>query len=205
MSDDEKDDKTGSERPNQKYNLSRDDSSVPEGGLTFYYSRERRLANAPESVRNLYKEEKRSRFALFGALVADRPRRFLFLMIVLLCAVILVLSISGFLDTAYTLSENKLEINGARFEGTTIIVLKKNAKNSSAYNGAVDIAVSVPMPLQEDGSLPSEGDYPVFYHRVFFSAEKEEVYRFAVPFDHPELLMVLQSEKNTLQLKLIPK
>ena len=203
MSDDEKDDKT--RRPNQNYNLSRDSCEAPPEGLTFYYNRERRLANAPESVQNLYKEQKRTRFGLFSVLVADRPRRFLFMMIVLLCAVILVLSLSGYLDTSYTLGGNKLEINGTLFEGSTIILLKKKAEKSNAYSGAVDIAVSVPMLLQDDVSAPLEEDYPVFYHRVFFSMDKEETYRFAVPFDQGELLMVLQSEKKTLQLKLIPK
>jgi len=204
MSDD---DNKGSEsqRPNQKYNLSKDDSSVPAQGLTFYYSRERRLANAPESVRNMYREQKKSRFALFSVLLADRPRRFLFFVIILLCAAILVLSTTGYLDTSYSLNGNRIEIDGTHFEGSTIILLKKKARNSNAYSGAIDIAVSIPMPLQADGSPPLEGDYPVFYHRIFFSMEKEEVYRFAIPFDSAELLMVLQSEKNTVQLKLIPK
>jgi len=197
MSDNEINDESKSKRPNQNYNLSRNSSDVPAEGLNFYYSRERRLANAPESVQNLYKEERKTRFGLFSVLVADRPRRFLFMMIVLLCAVILTLSVTGFLDTSYTLDGNKLEITLTPFEGTSIIMIKKSMKNSGAYSGAVDIAVSVPAEEQDS-------DYPVFYHRIFFSIEKNETYSFAAPFVSPELLMVLQSEKNTLHLKLIP-
>ncbi|MCL2210671.1 MAG: hypothetical protein FWB95_01980 [Treponema sp.] len=200
MSDNDKDQKDAenekkeNQRPNQKYNLSRNSGEVPPEGLTFYYNRERRLANAPESVRDMYKEQKKTRFGLFSVLVADKPRTFLFAMIVLLCVAILVLSLTGYLDTS-TFDGNRLDITGTHFEGATIILIKKSARNNNAYSGAVEIAVSVP---QED-------DFPVFYHRIFFSMEKEEMYRFAVPFDSAELLMVLQSEKNTLQLKLIPK
>jgi len=212
MSDDEKDDNAQSRRPNQKYNLSRNGEEVPADGLVFYYSRERRLKNAPESVQNMYKEEKKSRFGLFSVLVADRPRRLLFVMIILLCAIILILSVTGFLDPHHTFDGNRLEISGTNFEGAAIILIKKNVRFPNAYSGAVDIAVSVPVESASHESFspdsPDKTDQiqvPVFYHRIFFSMEKEEVYRFSVPFDSPELLMVLQSEKNTLQFKLLPK
>jgi len=45
-------------------------------------------------------------------------------------------------------------------------------------------------------------DYPVFYHRVSFSQKREEEYRFAVPFDPPELVLVLQTESSTLKAKI---
>ena len=107
------------------------------------------------------------------------------------------LSLFGYLDFPYALGDNRIEITASGYEGTTIIILNKKVKNKNAYNGVVDIAVSVAV---EEGM-----DYPVFSHRIFFTPEKEEVYRFAVPFDNSELLMVLQSEKDTLKIKINPK
>jgi len=189
------DEKTVSEnRPNVKYNLSYSDTASE--GLTFHYNRERRLANAPESVQDIYKEEKKSRFGLFGVLVADRPRRMLFFMIVLLCFLILILSRLEFFDTSHILEGNRVEITGTFYEDTTIVLVKKTVKNQNSYTGAVDIAVSV----------NTEADQiPVYYHRIFFTMENEEVYRFAVPYNSEELLMVLQTEKNTLKLSFKPQ
>ena len=196
MSDDEQ---AGEKRPNAKYKLSNPDSKInTEGGLTFHYSRERRLANAPEEVQNLYKEQKKSRFALFGVLVADRPRKILFFMIIFLCVLLLALSALGFFDNSHNLDGNRIEVTGTIYEGNTIISLKKTAVNADAYTGAVDIAVS---PITGEAG----GQYHVYPHRVFFTLEREERYRFAVPFDSPELGIVLQTEKSASQFTIIPE
>jgi hypothetical protein len=151
------------------------------------------LAKAPLAVQKLYTEQTKKRgFSFFRPLVADRPRATIFLTIVALCVIILMLSILGFIDRTYTLDGNKLEISGIGFENTAIILLKKTANDSSSYTGAVDIAVS---PVVEN-----ETDFPVFYHRVFFTLEKNEDYRFVVPFDQSSLAMVLQTEKSTLKI-----
>jgi len=191
MSDNDSGDR---QRPNAKYRLSKEKITDPTGALHFYYNRERRLENAPDAVKDLYKEGKPVKFGLLHSLTADRPRRILFAIIILMCFAILVLSIFGYLDTSYSLENNKIEVTAAAFEGTTIIVLKKTGKNHNAYTGAVDIAVSPAIQSSEE-------QYPVFAHRVFFTMEKNEVYRFAVPFDTPDLVMVLQTEKNTLQIR----
>ena len=93
---------------------------------------------------------------------------------------------------------NSIVIKGTRFEGATIVVLTKTVKKNAgnAYTGAVDIAVSYPVNGE---------DYPVFYHRIFFSMEPVEEYRFAVPFDPPEQLLIIQTEKNTLKIKFMPE
>jgi len=185
------------QRPNKKYKLSKpDNTDISQEGLTFYYSRERRLENAPKEVQNLYNNKKKSRFSIFGVLVADRPRRILFIVIVILCAAIITLSITGYLDPSYSLGGNKIVVSGINVDGKTYFIIKKTAKNDKAYTGAVDIAVSASI---------SEGQDNIFAHRIFFTMETEEVYSFTVPFDEPELLMVLQNEKNTLQLKIKPE
>jgi len=186
-------------RPNANYKLSKSDDEVPDknDGLTFYYDRERRLEKAPQSVRDLYAQDRRYRFNLLRPLIADKPRAMVFFTILFICAAIIVLSILGLFDKYIMLSGNKLEITGTVFEDTTIVILRKTAKDSSAYTGAVDIAVSVP--------VAENGLYRVFSHRVFFTLEQVEEYRFAVPFSYPELLVLLQNEKSTTSLKLKPE
>ncbi|MCL2764859.1 MAG: hypothetical protein FWD40_06215 [Treponema sp.] len=195
MNDDEN---ASGKRPNAKYALSYDnDTPSADEGLTFHYNRGRRLSNAPVEVQNLYKEQKQSRFGIFGALVADKPRRFLLIVIVLLCLAVLALSRFGYFDTIHEFDGNKIDVSATKYEGTTIIILRKSIRNANAYTGAVDIAVSVP-------AEPADGDYPVFSHRIFFTMENEEVYRFAAPFDEIQLLMVLQNENSSLQMKFNP-
>ena len=191
-------------RPNAKYKLSKPDKvdAYDEQNLVFYYNRERRLAKAPQIVRDLYTKKKQSRFGrfnLFAPLVADKPRAMLFFTIVILYAFIYVLSLMGYFDSSYSLDGNKIEIEGAKYENMAIVTVKKTTgKNeSSAYTGAVDIAVS---PVVTDGE-----DFPVFYHRVFFSLDGVEEYRFVVPFDSPELLIVLQTEKSKINAKFKPE
>jgi len=187
-------------RPNEKYKLSRNNDSFnpEEEKLTFHYNREHRLAKAPQEVKDLYaKQKKVNRFNLLQPLVADKPRATLFISILVLCAVIFMLSLLGYFDKSYSLDGNKIEISGTAFEGTAIVVLRKTIKSKTAYSGAVDIAVSVPVQRDED--------MPLYYHRVFFTLAHEEEYRFAVPFDSPELLIVLQTEKSTLQAKFKPE
>jgi hypothetical protein len=182
--------------PNANYKLSNSDNKPAQEGLTFYYNRERRLENAPDNIKGLYKEQRQTRFSLFGPLVADKPRRILFLIIIFMCVLIFALSALGFFDRYYSLDGNRIDVSGTSFEGMTIVTITKTVRNQGAYTGLVDIAVSPFLSGQ-----PEDGQFPVFYHRIFFTLENEEQYRFAVPFDTPELLMVLQTEKDILQLK----
>ena len=193
MSDDNSDEETKplGKRPNAKYSLSNPDSSVKEQeGLTFYYNRERRLENAPDLVKNLYKNESKGRMGLFRTLTADRPRKFLFFIIVFMCLGILSLSIFGFFDKAHILDGNKIDISATSFEGTTYTVLKKTAGNSNAYTGAVEIVISA--------AVQPEEIIPPFYHKIFFTLEKDEFYRFPVPFESPELRIELHTERDTI-------
>ena len=186
-------------RPNEKYKLSKGDSLVDpkEEELVFYYNREHRLAKAPQSVRDLYTAQKKPRFNLLKPLVADKPRAILFFTIIIICIFIVVLSILGFFDSAYMLEGNKIEVRETVYDGTTIIDLSKKVKSKGAYSGAVDIVVIAAVQPDEET--------PQFYHRVFFTLTPEEEYRFVVPFDPPELLMLVQTDKSILKIKLKPK
>jgi len=178
-------------RPNANYKLSKGDDVNEQ--LPFRYNRERRLENAPQNVKDLYKEQKPGGFSLFRPLVADKPRAALFITIIVLCIIILVITISGYISSDYILDGNKLDIKATGYEGTAIVVIRKTVSDkNSAYSGSVDIAVSTAVQMYELG--------PVFYHKIFFSLEPAEEYRFVVPFDAQEILMVLQTEKNSLNI-----
>jgi hypothetical protein len=182
------------QRPNANYKLSKQNIKPgQEENLNFHYNRAHRLESAPQAVKDLYDEQKNIRYNIFTSLVADRPRRLLFSTIIIMCVVILIFSATNLFSKTYSLEGNKIDIKGTGYEGTAIVVLKKTANNSQAYTGAVDIAVS---PLTQDETV----EYPVFYHRIFFTLEPNEEYRFVIPFDSPQIAMVLQTEKNSLKM-----
>jgi len=186
----------GAQRPNAKYKLSKPDTDYTpsEEELNFYYNREKRLAKAPESVKKLYTEKKQSGFNLLRPLIADKPRAILFFTIVVMSVMIMLLSVLGMFDRYYSLDGNKLEITGTKYENNAIVTLRKTINSSSVYTGAVDIAISPAIQREDE-------EYPVFYHRVYFSLGHEEEYTLVVPFDSPRLVMVLQTEKTTLKIK----
>ena len=190
------------QRPNANYKLSKPDYTgdepIPHEELTFYYDRERRLARAPQSVREFYVSEKPKRFGFFSSLVSTKPKAILFLTILLICVTILLLSVTGHFDRSYMLEGNRLMISGQRYQGATILTINKSIRSENIRNvhtGAVDVAVA---PVTEDD------DFPVFFHRLFFTLEPEEEYSFVVPFDTPELVLILQTARSTLQLILRP-
>jgi len=192
----------GVKRPNAKYKLSKPDNAVVnEEDLVFYYNREQRLSKAPQHVRDLYKEKKPNRLGFLGVLVGDRSRKMLFFTIILLCALIWLFSFLGFLDSPYNLDGNLVKVSASVYENTTIVVINKRNKSMGAYTGAVEAAISVPAPSQEGAGEQTEFNAPVFYHKIFFTNEKEERYSIAVPFESPELLIVLATEKKSIKLK----
>ena len=198
-SDDEK------KRPNANYKLSKpDDAVVPESELTFYYNREHRLSKAPKHVQELYEEKKPNRFGwlgFVGVLVADTPRKIMFFTIILMCVLIWLFSFLGFISSPRNLDGNLVNVSASFYENTTIVVINKKSRGWNAYTGAVDMAVSVPFPEQDESDAQSKSAVPIFYHRIFFSQEKQERYSLAVPFESDELLIVLQTEKNSIKLK----
>jgi hypothetical protein len=188
-------------RPNAGYHLSGGRKAEGEE-LTFYYNRDRRLAKAPQAVQDLYAKTGPRRFGLLQPLIGSKPRALLFFSILLLCASILVLSLFGYFDETWSLEGNSLAIQALRYEGAVIVAVNKTVKKSgtfarlgAVYAGAVDVAVSPAAGSLEDAP-------PVFYHRIFFSLNPAEEYRFAVPFDSSELVMVFQTEKNTLTVQI---
>jgi hypothetical protein len=175
----------------------------PDRDPVFYYSRERRLARAPQSVRDLYDTSSASRPTLFKALTGGtRSGAMLLITIVVVSFVIVVLS-RGLKESGGTkLGGNTLTVSALSFpeqaNETTYIVLNKKTGSEKAYTGTVDVAVSIYKKAGEAGE-----DMPIATHRVFFTLEPEEDFRFSVPFTGPELILMLRAEDElaTLQVK----
>jgi hypothetical protein len=180
-------------RPNARYPLTEKKPPKDEGPV-FYYSREQRLAKAPSKVRALYEEAPKKKFGFFRTLTATRPLAMLFSSIMLLSAAIIIIAIFNRAG-GHSLGGNRLAVEAVKFQGETIIVLSKTVKDpEGAYTGPVDIGISPAAPEDSDAK-----DYPVFTHRVFFSLNAEEEYRFSLPFEAEKLLMLLQGEQDSAQ------
>ncbi|MCL1994448.1 MAG: hypothetical protein FWG66_16010 [Spirochaetes bacterium] len=189
------------QRPNANYKLSKPDSKynepINEDELVFYYNREERLAKASKAVRDIYDAPaaKPRRFGLFSVLVSTRPNRFIFGTLIILCLVIFVLSRIGTWDNVYTLDGNRIAVSGVRSHGATVLTVTKTITGGNLQNvhsGAVDVIVA-----------PAD-DGEVFVHRMFFSLAEEEVYSFVVPFDVPELEIMMVTHRASLGMVLRP-
>lgn len=197
-------------RPNANYKLSKENAS-PED-IVYHYNRERRLAKAPQSVRDSYKEKpRRRRLGILGPLVSTMPLRMMFFTILLSFAVIMIVSMLGLASDNYELDGNHLSVQAVKYEGATIVVLKKMPQKGmrlwfssivSPYTGAVDIAIQPSLKIAAARNLPPE---EIFYHKVFFTLEPAEYYRFSVPFDAEELAFVFKTEKKTLSVMIKPE
>jgi hypothetical protein len=196
MSDSDSEEK---KRPNADYQLSK--NNINEEELVFHYNRERRLSKAPQAVRDLYKPQQPWRFSLLRPLVSTRPLAMMFASIVVGSILILVVSVLGLAGNSHNLDGNRLSLQAVQYEGAVIVVVKKTIpknvfarlSSSTAYTGAVDIAVQ---PVIKAAANQEPQD--VFYHKIFFTFEPEEIYRFSVPFESGELAIVFKTEQKTL-------
>jgi hypothetical protein len=200
MSDDEKQEQK--QRPNAGYKLSNENVKGDE--IIYHYSRERRLEKARQSVRDLCNTPlQRPRFNLLKPLVRTKPLAVMFFSIIIICVFIVALSLLGITGgTNYTLDGNHISVQAIRFEGAIIMAIDKSTKKKApAYTGAVEIAVQ---PVLKDGEAGAEArsEVPedIFFHKIFFTFEPQEYYRFSVPFDTDELAVVLRNERKTLRL-----
>jgi hypothetical protein len=191
-------------RPNAHYKLSNENASTD--GIVYHYSRERRLEKAPQAVQDLYKAEPQHRFNLIKPLVRTRPLAMMFATVVVASLLVLVVSVLGLASNSYDLDGNQISVQAVRYEGAIIMIVKKTVKKSGlgrfsslapAYSGAVDIAVQ---PLIKSASVREPPPAGIFYHKIFFTLENEESYRFTFPFDSGELALVLATEKKTISL-----
>jgi hypothetical protein len=107
------------------------------------------------------------------------------------------LTFLGAPERGIALGGNTLALSAMRFQGTTYLVIKKTCKEDDrVYTGAVDVAVSVVRSGAENSESP-----PIAARRIFFTLKPEEEFRFSVPFEAPELLIVVQTETELKTFK----
>jgi hypothetical protein len=179
---------------------------VPERETVFYYNRERRLEKAPPAVQALYTAAP-PRGGLIRPLVATKGNRIIFTSIVIMLGLILVYSF--FLAP----NGNRAELGGNRISatafrypgdgekaGVSYIALRKEAQHERAYTGSVELAVSIPGASLEAGDEP-----PIAVNQVFFSLESPEEFRFSVPFEAAELIILIQAGEEMRSLRIRPE
>jgi hypothetical protein len=159
----------------------------------YYYSRARRLERASEAVREL-NNGVTVRPGLFRALTATRSLAILFVTIVIFTVLGIAASFFSRGNDQIKLGGNAITVSAMTYQGSTFIVLTKTAgTDGGSYTGTVDLAVS-PAPQGKDN--PPGAVSPISTHRIFFSLNREEDYRFSVPFEAAELLILAQIEKE---------
>jgi hypothetical protein len=169
--------------------------------LIYHYSRDHRLARASEAVRALNDETPPPRPNLFRTLTATKPLALLFITIIIMVVFISLVTILTASDRGIALGGNTLTVSALRFQGTTYLKIKKTCKEDDrAYTGAVDVAVSVVWSGTETGEIPL-----VANERIFFSLNPEEEFPFSVPFEAPELRLLVQSETEQRTFKVRAK
>jgi hypothetical protein len=180
----------------------------------FHYSRERRLARAPRAVRDLYDTSPASRPTLFKALTGGSRAGAMLLITIVITSFVLMFLSRGLKESGGArLGENRIDVSALSFparenetpdmsdeSAVTYIALSKKANSEKAYTGTVDIAVSIYQ--KEAGAVENT---PIATHRVFFTIEPEEDFRFSVPFTGPELILVFRAEDELASLRVKPE
>lgn len=170
--------------------------------VVFYYSRAHRLERASPAVREMNRDIPKTSPSLFGTLTSNRAYTMLFISIFVCLGFGMIFSkvsseqkspSSG--TKKISLGGNTLKISAQWFQGTTYLRITKTApRDTEVYTGAVDMAIT-PLDIP-----PSEAEVmeppPVIRHRIFFNSDVEEVYGLSLPFEAPQILMLMQTEKN---------
>jgi hypothetical protein len=164
-----------------------------DGRLTFYYSRERRLERAPPEVRALNESGSPKQAGLFRSLTATKSSAFVFLSIIIICAAIILFSLLNNNGNTRILG-TEIAVSAIGGGDKSYITLTKTVTGTDPYTGVVTIAVSV------QGSQD-----PMFLETLYFSLEKEEVYRFTAPVTGETLLVLAILDDQTILFKVKPR
>ena len=168
-----------------------------DGRITFYYSREERLKKAPKAVRDINEPYIKPKPNLFRTLTATRPLTFLFISIITICAAMIFLSRFLTAEGVRTLGNNTVSVSVIGAGDASYITIKKTVPDSArqalrqtagfegTYNGAVDIAVS----------LPGEGN-PIYTERIYFQPVEEEIFRFSAPLRGKKLIILMEAGRE---------
>lgn len=125
----------------------KDDDSA----LVFHYSRERRLREAPESVRQLNADSRR-RPSLFKTLVATKASAFLLLAIIMLSATIFVVNFLMPSKDEVLAGGNRFKLAAFSYEDSTYLTVRKTRVAKDAYSGPVTVFARI----ASDGAAAGE-------------------------------------------------
>jgi hypothetical protein len=166
--------------------------------LVFHYSRAHRLERASAAVREMNRDIAKTGPVRFGNRSSNRVSVMLLIPILVCSGFILIFSKVGSGQGTprsgiqiSSLGGNVLRVSARRFQGTTYVHITKTVSQAPVYTGVVDMAIT---PLDFSGSEDEAGESPpVVNHRIFFSADTEEVYGLSLPFEAPQILMLIQA------------
>ena len=174
-----------------------------ERDAVFYYSRERRLERASQTVRDLH-DGKPIRPSLSKTLFATKGN-------VLVFATIVIFTVFGLTSRmvgrerdsvrAVSLGRNSLALTIVPVEGALVMgMIKTVPKSGEFYTGAVDIAVSPATSSTKDGEQPQSP--PVFTHRIFFNPVQSEHYQVSLPFEGTGFILLINTGEEQKSVRL---
>ncbi|MDR1301352.1 MAG: hypothetical protein LBK43_02640 [Treponema sp.] len=186
-------------------------SKPPDRELVFHYSREHRLERASPAVREMNREIPKTGPLKFGTRSSNRASVMLLIPILVCSGFILFFSkMSSGQGTSRsgtqisTIGGNTLRVSAEKFQGTTYLQITKTVAQTPVYTGVVDMVIT---PLDSPGSEDELGESPpVVSHRIFFSADREEVYGLSLPFEASQILMLIQAGDDApIRIQVKPK
>jgi len=166
----------------------------------YYYSREHRLSNASNEIRDM-NDGKPIRPSLRKTLFATRGNIVLFISIIIICiAASLIVHPSG-KEATVKLGGNSVNVVILNYDGVLILGLEKTSpKSGEAYSGIVDIAVSPVAAESKKGD--DEEAPPLFSNRIFFTPQETERFQVTLPFSGTNFMILLRTENEMKTLKI---
>jgi hypothetical protein len=99
-------------------------------------------------------------------------------------------------DSRARVSDTEISVSAAKGKDKSYLTLKKTITGAEPYTGAVNIAVSVQGDVSPDS---------MYLETLYFSLEKEEVYRFIAPLTGKTLLVLAVLDDKTVLFKVNPR
>jgi hypothetical protein len=132
-------------------------------------------------------------------LIGKKSNLFLLASIFMVCVMLALSSRSGGSEQGVDLGGNTVALAIARNdEGKLSVFIQKTASPSGGvYTGEVAIAVSPVISKQDKGKTPE-----IYTDRFFFTPAEKDGYRFELPFEGKDFLVVLQTETERKGLRL---
>ncbi len=193
-----------------------DFSNIPEGHedgeepVVFHYSREQRLKNAPQSVKDYY-DGKFTAFrpGLFKALVATKANRFMLFSLVVCFLLVLFLGFFGPKPNVETYKGIPMVLNSFLYDGKVCVKLKISdveKRYRGEYRAGIPVSVKF-TPYDADNEIIVLSDESLVIHRQTYEGKELVFYKAFEDFDvssvaaEVELLDRISDKKIVLRAK----